>query len=150
MPTLLAEDRATSVRSSFRRPSIDSRESGGRVLVVDDSSDGRWMIASILGNLGLKVESVPNGRDACDRAISAWKRGEPFDLILMDSHMPEMDGYQAAARLRSRRYPGRIVALSSESSFGLPDERWRDVGCDGCATKPITFEMLQQVVRRYL
>jgi CheY-like chemotaxis protein len=120
------------------------------VLVVDDSSDGRWMITSILGNLGLKVESVPSGRVACDTALTAWKKGQPFDLILMDSQMPEMDGYEAASRLRSRRYPGRIVALNSESSFGLPDERWRDVGCDGCATKPITFEMLQQVVKRYL
>jgi CheY-like chemotaxis protein len=150
MPTAFAEDRVISARDKSKRSNFGSHKSHGRVLVVDDSSDGRWMISSILGNLGMEVDAVANARVACDMAVSAWKRGEPFALILMDSHMPEMDGYQAAARLRSRRYPGRIVVLTSTSSFGLSDDRWRDAGCDGYATKPITFEMLQQVVRRYL
>src|SRR5690348_4331046 len=100
------------------------RRMQGRVLVADDSSDGRKVISGILGCLGLETALAENGRAACDAALAAWKRGEPFDLILMDSHMPVLDGYEAATRLRATGYTGRIVALKSECAFlGTRDAR---------------------------
>jgi len=121
-----------------------------RVLVADDSSDGRRMISGILGCLGLEVAVAENGRVACDAALSAWRRGEPFDLILMDLQMPVIDGYEATALLRASGYAGRVVALTSDCAFLGTHEKCLKAGCDGYATKPITFEMLDGVVRRYL
>ena len=122
----------------------------GRVLVADDSSDGRRMIAGILGCLGLEVAVAENGRVACDTALAAAKRGQPFDLVLMDSHMPVLDGYEATALLRSKGYTGRVIALISESAYFGRFGKTDDAGFDGLASKPITFEMLNGVVRRYL
>jgi CheY-like chemotaxis protein len=122
----------------------------GRVLVADDSSEGRRMISNILSCLGLEVAVAENGRVACDAALSAWKGGHPFDLILMDLQMPQIDGYEATALLRSRGYAGRIVALLSDCAFFGTHEKWMNAGCDGHAAKPITFELLRNVVRRYL
>jgi CheY-like chemotaxis protein len=121
-----------------------------RVLVVDDSSDGRWMISSILKCLGMEVATVASGREGCEAAMSAVGGKRPFDLVLMDWQMPEMDGCEATVRLRSGGYSGRIVALLSPSSFGQIDASWQRAGCDGFASKPITFEMLQGVVRRHV
>jgi CheY-like chemotaxis protein len=121
-----------------------------RALVVDDSSDGRWMISSILNCLGLEVESAANGRIGCETALSAAQSGRAFDIVLMDWQMPEMDGGQATADLRSAGYSGLIVALVSPSSFGHIETGWQQAGCDGAASKPITFEMLRGVVRQHL
>jgi CheY-like chemotaxis protein len=124
--------------------------SHGRVLVADDSSDGRRMIADILSCLGLDVTLAENGRVACDLAISAMKANRMFDLILMDSQMPVADGYQATAQLRSKGYSGRIVALTSGGFFDEMHARSPEVGFNGYAHKPITFPMLRDVVRRHL
>src|SRR5436305_8396430 len=82
-----------------------------RVLVVDDSSDGRRMIAEILGCLGMSATVAEGGRAAVVMAMAAHRTGHPYDLILMDSQMPEVDGYQATTELRSMGYDGKIVAL---------------------------------------
>lgn len=122
----------------------------GRVLVVDDSSHGRWMISDILGGMGLEVEAVDSGRAAVEAVAAARKAKKPFDLVLMDSHMPAMDGYQATAVLRTRRYSGRIVVMRSESILELTGERTAEAGCDAAVNKPVTFQMLRDVVRKYL
>ena len=121
-----------------------------RVLVIDDSSEGRWMISSILRCLGLEVKVAAGGADGCETAMSAVRAGGAFDLVLMDWQMPEMDGCEATVRLRSAGYAGRIVALLSPSSFGAVDHSWQRAGCDGFASKPISFEMLERVIRTHV
>jgi CheY-like chemotaxis protein len=122
----------------------------GRVLVVDDCSHGRWMICDILRCLGLETESVDCGRAACDAAKTSAKRGQPFDLVLMDSHMPEMDGFQSSALLRSKGYAGPVVVLTTPSSLQLHREEVRQPGCTGTMSKPITYQMLRDLLRQYL
>lgn len=121
-----------------------------RVLVVDDSSEGRWMISSILRCLGLEVTAAPGGAEGCEKAMSAVRAGGAFDLVLMDWQMPDMDGCEATVRLRSAGYAGRIVALLSPSSFGAVDHSWQRAGCDGFASKPISYEMLERVIRTHV
>ncbi len=121
----------------------------GRILVADDSSDGRRTISSILKCMGLKVAAADGGHEAFQLALEAWHDGHPFDLVLMDTEMPELDGYEATVLLRSAGYEGRIVALASCSFKGTRD-RYIAAGCDGCASKPISYEMLWETVNRYL
>jgi CheY-like chemotaxis protein len=138
--------------SRLRADSLDvnaNQKQRRRVLVVDDSSDGRWMISSILKCLGMDVTVAPSGREGCEAAMSAARSATPFDLVLMDWQMPDMDGCEATVRLRSAGYAGRIVAMMSPSSFGAVDHTWQRAGCDGFASKPISFEMLEGVVRRH-
>src|SRR5215472_17610471 len=66
------------------------------LLVVDDNSVNRIMLSRYLTRLGYQATLVENGRQALDKL-----QGEPFDLVLMDVQMPEMDGYQMLEQLKA-------------------------------------------------
>ena len=72
----------------------------GNILVVDDCSDDRERISTVLRCIGLVVQTAENGLDACHQAVVALREGRPFDLILMDMDMPVMDGYSSTTYLR--------------------------------------------------
>jgi len=154
MSTTMVDTRSSGFQSSgFQLTSERTRNAPaglhGRILVADDSSDGRRTISSILKCMGLKVAAADSGREAFQMALQAWHDGHPYDLVLMDTEMPELDGYEATVLLRSAGYEGRIVALAS-CSFSSAHDRHIAAGCDGCASKPISYEMLWETMVRYL
>lgn len=130
-----------------------SRESliklSGRVLVVDDSGDGRTIVSRVLRCIGLQTEDAPDGKVACEKAIAEWRAGRPFELILMDMHMPVMDGFTATAMLRLKGYTAPIAALSALVGANTRQE-CLDAGCNDYASKPIDFESLRDLVQRHL
>jgi CheY-like chemotaxis protein len=126
-----------------------AKKLSGNILVVDDSSDGRAVISGVLRCIGFTVETAKNGLEACEQALAASSKGQPFDLIMMDMQMPVMDGYAATTRLRELGYSHRIAALKASSYEGVPEE-CLPAGCDDFATKPITFEMLSDLAKRNL
>jgi len=133
-----------------REPSADERRAlRGRILLAEDGLDARRLLARHLRAAGAEVETAENGLVACELALRAADAGTPYDLILMDMQMPELDGYAAAARLRAAGYRGPIVALTAHA---MEDERARclDAGCDGFAAKPILRRALIEVARTYL
>jgi CheY-like chemotaxis protein len=107
-----------------------------RILLAEDSPDIQRLVAFVLRRAGATVTAVEDGRKAFEVALAAWERGEPFDLILMDMQMPEMDGFQATEHLRRRGYRGRIVALTASA---MVEDRIRclEAGCDAFLSKPI-------------
>jgi len=110
-----------------------------RILLAEDAPDNQRLISFILKKAGATVTVVKDGRAAVEAAMKAWENGEPFELILMDMQMPEMDGYQATRYLRDRGYSGKIVALTAHA---LPEDVTKalDAGCDAYLTKPIRRE----------
>jgi CheY-like chemotaxis protein len=121
----------------------------GRVLVVDDSSNGRLVLSRLLKTVGLAAEAATDGREGCQAAFAALAAGNPFDLILMDMQMPVMDGCEAARSLRAGGYTGRIVAFTA-CDIVYTRDRCLQSGCDEYATKPITYESLVNVLRMNL
>jgi PAS domain S-box-containing protein len=121
----------------------------GRVLLAEDGIDNQRLIAQILRRAGLTVAVAADGRAALEQAITAWRNGEPFDLILMDMQMPEMDGYQATRLLRQYGYPGIIVALTAHA-LAQDREKCLAVGCNDYMSKPIERAALLELVRRHL
>lgn len=115
-----------------------------RVLVAEDGQFNQTLIATILRRQGCEIILAENGTIAVSEALAAMAGPGPFDLILMDMQMPEMDGYTATRTLRDKGYAGAIVALTASNKDG-DRERCLDAGCDDYLTKPISRQALLSV-----
>jgi CheY-like chemotaxis protein len=123
---------------------------GKRVLVVDDISTNRLIAGRFLRALHATVDFAEDG----EAGVAAVKTAEPpFDLVLMDCHMPKMDGYEAAGAIRSLPDAARarvpIVAISASAQ---PSDvaRSRAAGMDAHVAKPIDSEALASCVIRWV
>lgn len=95
------------------------------------------------------MDLASNGRIAVDKAIDALQNEVPYDLILMDMQMPELDGYGASRELRDQGYKGPIIALTAHAMSGDRD-KCIEAGCNEYATKPIEREKLLATCRMML
>jgi PAS domain S-box-containing protein len=121
----------------------------GRVLLAEDGADNQTLISMILRKAGAQVDLTPNGRLAVEKALAAMSAGTPYDAILMDIQMPEMDGYQATRQLRQTGYKYPIIALTAHA---MAEDRQKclDAGCDDYATKPVDRIGLLQMLARLM
>jgi len=122
------------------RPATDAAlapvELHGRILLAEDGPDNQRLISTILRTAGAEVEVAPNGRAAVEKVASALSEGRPYDAVLMDMQMPEMDGYEATALLRRQGYTGPIMALTAHA-MAKDRQKCLDAGCDDYAAKPV-------------
>jgi CheY-like chemotaxis protein/HPt (histidine-containing phosphotransfer) domain-containing protein len=118
----------------------------GRVLLAEDGIDNQLLISTHLCRAGAFVDIVSNGKEAVAQALAAQGSGTPYDLILMDMQMPELDGYGATALLRSKSYRGKIVALTAHA-MATDRERCLNAGCNEYLTKPINRVQLLTMVQ---
>ena len=120
-----------------------------RILVAEDGPDNQRLITFLLRKAGAEVELAGNGREAVELALKSVAEGRPFDAILMDIQMPEMDGYEATQTLRTRGYDGVIIALTAHAMLSDQLKCFR-AGCNGYATKPINHSGLIATIRQHL
>jgi signal transduction histidine kinase/ActR/RegA family two-component response regulator len=116
-----------------------------RILVAEDHAMSRQLLQKLLDMRGYSVVTVANGKDALREMEE-----QVFDVVLMDMHMPELDGMGATAEIRRREKGGRptpIIALTAESSEGLR-ERYVDAGITDYLAKPIKPESLFELIEK--
>jgi PAS domain S-box-containing protein len=121
--------------------------SGLRVLVAEDNPVNQKVAVRILEKLGLRADLASNGVEALE-----LREMLPYDLILMDCQMPEMDGYEAAREIRRREEGKRrtaIVAMTAEAMTGAR-ERCIEAGMDDYIAKPVRFEDLVEALQKWL
>ena len=120
---------------------------GKKVLLVDDCELNLTIGALQLRDQGLVVETAPSGRAAVDRIRE--KGADAYDYVLMDVQMPEMDGYEATARIRN--LPGgdrmRIIAYSA-NAFEEDKEKSLKAGMNGHVAKPLVVGELMAELER--
>jgi signal transduction histidine kinase/DNA-binding response OmpR family regulator len=123
----------------------------GRVLLAEDHPVNRVLAVAMLNSLGLEVTVARDGREA----VAAHAAGT-FDLVLMDCQMPEMDGFQVTAEIRTREAAGPgasrrvpIAALTANAMTG-DRERCLAAGMDDYLSKPFEEEELRIVLARWL
>jgi two-component system, sensor histidine kinase and response regulator len=111
---------------------------GLHVLIVDDNATNRLILTEVLTNWGMRPTAVDGARAALAALRNASDRGEPYPMVLIDGMMPEMDGFDLAARIRQEPAIAdvRLVLLTSA---GEPDDtaRCRDLVISFCLTKPV-------------
>jgi CheY-like chemotaxis protein len=116
-----------------------------RVLVAEDNPTNQKVIAFLVKKLGWEIELAHNGAEAVEACRTA-----PFDLVLMDCQMPEMDGFEATRTIRSAEAAGRhipIVAVTANAMDG-DRERCLAAGMDDYVTKPLSRASLSAAVER--
>ncbi|MFP4474930.1 MAG: response regulator [Desulfatibacillaceae bacterium] len=120
-----------------------------RVLLAEDNAINQKVTLQILGKMGLDVEVANNGVEALDIL-----RREPFDLVLMDCQMPEMDGYEATRAIREaadKALPRNIPVIALTASAMKGDrEKCLAAGMDDYLAKPIQPGVLARKLSRYL
>lgn len=119
----------------------------GRVLLAEDTMVNQIVVGQFLEILGFQVDIATDGLQAVEAAASV-----NYDAILMDCQMPEMDGYEATREIRksqtsSVRTP--IIAVTARAIDG-EKERCLGAGMDEFMTKPVDFDALQTVLRKYI
>ncbi len=115
-----------------------------RVLVAEDNMVNQMVAREHLKQLGVDVQTVANGHEALEVS-----RSKSFDLILMDCHMPDMDGYEATRRIRGENSKIPIVALTA-SAMADDRDRCTQAGMNDYMTKPFTREQMVVTLRRWI
>jgi CheY-like chemotaxis protein len=114
------------------------------ILLAEDNPVNRSVASRMLAKLGHRVIAVENGREALARL-----RTEPFDIILMDVQMPEVDGFEATARIREEeRATGAHIPIVALTAHAMKGDRERCIaaGMDGYASKPFKLDELMKEI----
>lgn len=115
-------------------------------LLVEDFEDSRFMLRRLLEMAGYRVVEASDGEQAVELAVQK----QPA-LILMDLSLPKLDGLAATRKIREHKLMGKvpIVAVSAHDS---PETRTEALaaGCDEYVTKPIDFDQLDELLKRFL
>ena len=121
----------------------------GRILLAEDGEDNQRLIAYYLRQAGATVVVVANGVSALESIHNAEQQNQPFDLLLTDMQMPQMDGYTLARTLRQRGSTMPVVAVTAHA---MADDRQRclEAGCDDYATKPLDRVALLETCKRWM
>ncbi|WP_064791601.1 CHASE3 domain-containing protein [Shewanella woodyi] len=118
-----------------------------KVLIVDDDMRNTYALSKKLIEYGFEVEMAHNGKEAVEQLTE----DKSFELVLMDTMMPEMDGYQATKRIREMEHYKQvpIIALTAKT---MPEDREKSLqsGASEYLTKPIDFEKLLSIMRIWL
>ncbi len=116
------------------------------MLVAEDSPVSRKVAVAILERLGYRVDAVTNGVEVVQALEDL-----PYDLVLMDCEMPEMDGLEATRRIRQRD-PAKRTPIIALTAHAFPEDRERclEAGMDDYLSKPVRPQDLATAVERWI
>lgn len=133
-------------QTDAKAKAIKQRFAGQRVLLVEDNDVNRELAEEVLINAGLRVDVALDGEQACARVQET-----NYDLVLMDCHMPVMDGYTATEKIRNelglKALP--IIAMTA-NALASDRQRCLEIGMNDHIPKPIDFRELYATLARWL
>ena len=111
-----------------------------RILIAEDNTHVRWTLVTLLQSWGLDVDQVANGQQALQRFAD-----RPADLVVLDAHMPGMDGLEACQQIR--RQSGVPIAMMSTLGHTALRDQALACGANAFLTKPLEIDNLLAWVR---
>jgi signal transduction histidine kinase/DNA-binding response OmpR family regulator len=124
--------------------------SGLSVLVAEDNEINALLMRSLLTRLGHHTVIATDGAEALESWLAAKSAGTPYDLVLMDVQMPELDGIEATKRIRTLEAsePGRRTPILALTANTLNEDRYAcfEAGMDGFLIKPLDREKLAEAL----
>jgi PAS domain S-box-containing protein len=144
-PLLVAAERPLVTRHSLKEAKAQAQR---RILVADDNETNQMVAVQILRRLGYHAEVAANGAEA----LEAF-RTMPFDLILMDCQMPQMDGYEATRAIReAEQVTGRHMPIIAATANAMRGDREKCLaaGMDEYLSKPVKMDELKTMLERWI
>src|SRR5712691_4628460 len=149
VPEILAPNLAGDVpieAPEAAEPPASAPKGGLSILVADDNEINALLMRSLLNRLGHRAMITTNGEAALESWLSAKSAGTPYDLVLMDIQMPQLDGIETTKRIRGLEagQPGRQTPILALTANTLVEDRYAcfEAGMDGFLIKPIDREKL--------
>ncbi|GAA5143152.1 response regulator [Thalassotalea piscium] len=137
-------------RSDYKSSTETLSKLSGKVLIVDDIDDIRRLIGYVCRSFGLEVSYANNGQQAISKIVSASESCAPYDLVLMDIHMPVLDGKRAISQLRNMHINTPILAITAATMKGVQREL-HDLGFNDVVPKPIDkYELHQKIMQQLI
>lgn len=123
-----------------------------RLLLVEDHDVNQILIQAMTKRLGYETELATNGTEAVDRVERAISDKNPFDLVLMDIQMPEMDGYEATRMIRKGGVSEGVLPIIAitANAFGEDVRNCLAAGMQAHIAKPIDISQLDSVLQHWL
>jgi PAS domain S-box-containing protein len=141
----LAADIAIEIADPIETPAI-AQPRGLSVLVAEDNEINALLMRSLLTRLGHHAVITTNGEEALESWLAATSAGTPYDLVLMDIQMPQLDGIETTKRIRrlEASQPGRQTPILALTANALVEDRYAcfEAGMDGFLIKPLDREKL--------
>lgn len=121
-------------------------QSGQRILIVDDDDISFYLVNEILSGYPFHITRACNGKEAME-----FFRNEknPFDLIIMDIRMPEMNGYEATRQIKQINPSVPVIALTAYAHYQGKLE-CVTAGCDEFIAKPFNINFLLNAIQKHL
>ncbi|HYO57013.1 hybrid sensor histidine kinase/response regulator [Archangium sp.] len=122
-----------------------------RVLVVDDNASARDILSAMCASFGFEARAVASGQEALDE-LARGMDGHPYDLVLLDYHMPGIDGIETSRRLHQRQEPARLPTVIMASMNECPGiaQQAQAAGVQAYVHKPVTPSTLLDTIQRAL
>ncbi len=123
---------------------------GKRILLAEDIEINREILIALLDGTGVEIVTAENGREAYELFA---ENPDSYDIIFMDIHMPEVDGYEATRRIRKMNFPKAntipIIAMTA-NVFREDIEKCREAGMNDHIGKPIEIDEVIRKMKQYL
>ena len=144
--TLVAGTPDRTARTTEPVAQAPAASTSARVLVVEDNLVNQLVAEGLVSHLGYAVDIVANGAEAVDAVA-----GTAYAAVLMDCHMPVMDGYAATEEIRRREAGGERVPIIAMTAGVTSEDRERCLACgmDAYVAKPIDVAALSEVLNRW-
>ena len=118
-----------------------------RTLIVDDNAVNRMILERQLASWNIPVDTADSGRSALDKLRRESERGTPYELILIDGHMPEMDGFALAEYIRGdHQLTGVSIMLLSSDNLYADAARCHQLGIKRYLVKPVASDDLKSAI----
>jgi CheY-like chemotaxis protein len=113
-----------------------------RILIVDDDTVSRLMLAAVLKQLGHEVTAAADGRRGWEEFVAS-----PFPVVITDQQMPEMDGLELCQRIKAGAHAAHVVLLTAESPERVAGPA-HEAGVDALLSKPVDRDGLRTILEQ--
>ncbi len=122
-----------------------------RILVAEDNPVNQQLTMEMVEKAGHDCELARDGREAVDSVIRASDRGDPYDLVLMDMQMPQMDGLEASRLIREMGIDAETLPILAVTANAYSDDiqRCQDAGMQGHLAKPLRLKQLRTAIAQW-